>query len=269
MMYDKKLALTPNGNDSAFYRQVAESILLQQIGAEVIVAAPQELLYDTGISSEWLKGDNLLKRSTRFCHHLEIIFLQNRVIEKPITFLAEIDKLYVIADDIITYPNFGGDLKLSESIEELLWKAIKLRIPAHYYFIDGHELAAPHPKTDLKKRGVPERVAAKDEERRKYTSKLTVVRLDCDWSSSGLWDERGAMISYDYIDLPLSLIRHIIDWHEEFDATLETGQTDRWQKRHERKKHKIALKLQNTLGLNVDVQILTDQDWTSITSVAV
>jgi hypothetical protein len=68
MMYDKKLTITPNGNDAAFYRQVAESILLQQIGAEVIIAAPQELLYDTGISSELLKGDNLLKRSTRFCH---------------------------------------------------------------------------------------------------------------------------------------------------------------------------------------------------------
>ena len=37
------------------------------------------------------------------------------------------------------------------------------------------------------------------------------------------------MISYDYIDLPLTLLRRIIEWHEEFDATLDTGVSDEWE----------------------------------------
>ena len=112
----------------------------------------------------------------------------------------------------------------SDSIEELLWKAIELKIPVRHYSVDGFNRFSP--KACLEKRGVPERVAAQDKERKKHTSELTVVRLDCDWGSSGLWNERGQMIPYDYIDLPLPLVRRIIDWHEEFDATLDEGISD-------------------------------------------
>jgi hypothetical protein len=126
----------------------------------------------------------------------------------------------------------------------------------------------------LKKCGAPERVAAQDKERKERTAKLTVVRLDCDWGSSGLWDERGRMISYDYIDLPLPMIRRIIDWHKEFDATLDevtsdTGSSEAWDEKHEREKCKLALELQNSLGLNIAVQVMTEQGWKSIVSVPV
>ena len=246
-------------------RSVAESIILQQIGADVIVAAPGELLYDTSLS-EWLRRDNLLKPSMRFCRHLGSIFLQGGIIKEPITFLGQIDELYVVADDVTPNPNPGGDLKLSGSIEELLWKAIELEIPAHYYHIDGFSLS--NPETSLEKRSVPERVAAQDKKRKKYTSELTVVRVDCDWSSSGLWTERGQMIPYDYIDIPLSLIRRIINWHEEYDATLNEGISDEWEEKHEREKHQLALELQNTLGSGIVVQVMADKGWASIKSVA-
>ena len=242
-------------------RQVAESILLQQIGADVIIAAPEKLLYDTSIP-EYLKGNTLCKQATRFCQYLGSFFLQNGQIKEPITFLARIDELYVVADDITPNPNPEGDLALSDSIEELLWKATDLKIPAHYYSVDGFSLS--NPGTCLQRRNVPERVAVKDKARKKRTSDLTIVRLDCDWSSSGLWDELGRMISYDYIDLPLPLIRRIIDWHKEFDATLDTGFSDEWEERHEREKHEIALELQNALGPGIAVQVITEQGWTAI-----
>jgi hypothetical protein len=110
-------------------------------------------------------------------------------------------------------------------------------------------------------------VAAQNKARKEHTAKFTVVRLDCDWGSSGLWNERGGMIPYDHIDLPLSLIQRIIDWHEEFDATLDevvsgTGPSDEWHEQHERKKHEIALELQRSLGSSIDVQVMTGQDWT-------
>jgi hypothetical protein len=121
----------------------------------------------------------------------------------------------------------------------------------------------------LKKCGAPERVAAQDKERKERTAKLTVVRLDCDWGSSGLWDERGRMIPYDHIDLPLPLIRRIIDWHEEYDATLDevtsnTGPSEEWYEKHELEERKLALDLQKTLGPSTEIQVMTEQSWTAI-----
>lgn len=250
-------------------RPTVESILLQQIGADVIFAAPEELLYDTSIPG-WAGSDSLLKLAMRFCHHSGSIFLRNETLEGPISFLGQIDELYVVAADMRRQDRW--DLCLSDSIEELLWKAIDLKIPVHYYSCDGGGLS--NPETRLEKRGVPDRVAAKDKERRECTSELTVVRVDCDWGSSGLWGEEGKMISYDYIDLPLPLIRRIIDWHKEFDATLdevlsEAGPGDEWEERHEREKIEIALEVQNTLGVGIVVQIKTEQGWTPITAVTI
>jgi hypothetical protein len=241
-------------------RSVAESILLQQIGASVVIAAPEELLFDSSIS-EYLIRNSILKHAMRFCRQdVRIHYLQGREIERPIEFLARIDKLFIIADTITPNPVF--DLKLSGSIEELLWKALELNVPTEYYHIDGSHLF--NPEVCLKKLGVPARVAAQDKERETYTAKLTILRLDCDWSSSGLWNELGQMIPYDNIDLPLPLIRRIIDWHEEFDATLNADFSDEWDEKHEREKCEIARELQRTLGAGVVVQVMTDLGWTAI-----
>jgi hypothetical protein len=183
-------------------------------------------------------------------------------------FLARIDELSVVADDK-TRKGVAWDLNISNAIEELMWKAIESRIPTQFYGIDG--FCNGSLGTCLKERSVPVRVAAQDKERKELTAKLAVVRLDCDWGSSGLWDECGRMIPYDYIDLPLPLIRRIIDWHEEFDATLDevtshTGPSEEWDEKHEREERKLALDLQNTLGPNTEVKVMTEQGWKSTTS---
>jgi len=77
------------------------------------------------------------------------------------------------------------------------------------------------------------------------------------------------MIPYDYINIPLLLIRRIVDWHEEFGAALYEGVTDEWEEKHGREKREIALELQRTLGSGIDVQVMTAHGWTSIVSEAV
>jgi hypothetical protein len=249
-------------------RPVAESILLQQIGADIMIAAPGEILQDETAKTGWDYSSSLME-AMRFRNKdfLRPSSLRDGKIEWPIEFLARLDKLYVVAGDKAR-KDIPWDLALSDSIEELLWKALESKIPTTYFSVDGFQGGSL--ETYLEKRGVPERVAAKDNERKKYTSKLSVICVDCDWSSSGLWTEKGNMISYDYIDLPLPLIRRIIDWHGEFDATLDevisgTGPSDEWSEKHVREKREIALELQKTLGTGIVVQICTEEGWTPIT----
>ena len=96
-------------------RPVAEAILLQQIGADVVIAAPEELL----------KGDTLCRQATRFCRHSGSFFIKDGVIPEPVTFLAQLDELYVVADVV------------QEDFEELLWKAVDLKIPAYHCYEGG------------------------------------------------------------------------------------------------------------------------------------
>jgi hypothetical protein len=252
-------------------RPVAESILLQQIDADIIIVAPEEILHDQTAKTGWDYSSSLMEAMRfRNTDYLRAYRLRNGMIEKPIDFLARIDKLYVVADDK-TRKGIPWDLNLSNSIEELMWKAIATQIPTYFFHIDGFggEVGETIEKF-LEKNDVPERVAAQDIVRKEYTSKLPVICVDCDWSSSGLWTEDGKMIPYDYIDLPLPLMRRIIDWHEEFDATLDevisgTGPSDEWDEKHEREKREIALELQKTLGNDIIVQVCTEEGWTPIT----
>ena len=237
-------------------RPVAESIILQQIGAEVLIAATIE------------QSKTLCKQTMRYCQNWNGIFSYDGTIEYSISFLAHIDELYVVADGN-RREGIAWDLNISDSVQELLWKAIDLKIPAHYYSIRGTRFDSP--EVFLEKHGVPERVAAKDKERKEYTTALSTLLIDNDWSSSGLWSE-GKMISYEYIDLPLSLVRRIIDWQEEYDETLDDitsgkGWSDEWVERHEREKREIAIELQNTLGSGIVVEIKTEQGSTPIMSV--
>jgi hypothetical protein len=248
-------------------RPVAESILLQQIGADIMIAAPENLLRDT--KSVWSTQDFSLESSMRFCNqHLGSHILRNETMDEPVDFLARIDEMYVVADDK-GRKEIPWDLNLSDSIEEMVWKALEFKIPTTLFSVDGFQQGSL--EICLEKHGVPERVAAQNKAKRKYTSELAVVRLDCDWSSSGLWNERGQMISYDCIDLPVPLIRRIICWYEEYDSTLDEatsgiGPSDEWEEKHEREKRDIALGLQKTLGASIVVQIRTEQGWIPITS---
>jgi len=247
-------------------RITAEYISLQQIGIRIILAAPENLLYDTSATA-YLTRPGLLHHSMRFAQPCGGSFLRDGVISDPITFLAHIDELFVVADEEIGQ---GFDLKLSDSIEELLWLALEFKIPAHYYPYEITPLG--NYEGCLEKRGVPARVSAKRQRREEYTRSLKVIKVDCDWSSSGLWTQNGENISYDLLSLPLPLIRRIIAWHADYDGILDevmanTGPSEHWWAEHEKEQIEIAKELQEELGPTVSVKVGYDKNAKTITEI--
>jgi hypothetical protein len=236
-------------------RTGAGYIALQQIGARVILAAPENLLYDKSVPA-YLTHPGLMKHSLRFAQFGGDIFLWDGVMAKPITFLAHIDELFIVADD--DRESQGFDLKLSDSIEELLWMALELKIPAHYF--DNGITSLGNPEVCLEKRGVPARVSSKRQYREEFTRSLKVIKVNCDWGSSGLWTQDGKNISYDLLALPLPLIRRIMAWHADYDGILDevvanTGPNEQWWANHEKEEIEIAKELQKELGPSVSVMV--------------
>lgn len=230
-------------------RTWAESLLLQQINAEVVVVAPMTLAHE-----EWMRS------ATRNCSEWTIEYFQDGRLDGPMRILARVDELLVVADEKST--GRGFDLKISESIENLLWRAHLLQVPTKFFLVDGAQLLTPEPS--LEARGVPERVAAQDRARDSFTRRLEELRVDCDFGSSGLWNSQGQMLSYDLLSLPFPLVKRLAAWQRDFDETQDppASSNDAWSKNHERDKREIATELQATLGAASRVKIFCDGRWT-------
>lgn len=157
-------------------REVAQALLAQKIDAHAVIVAPKELATD-----DWVR------HATRRCRDWTAHYLHDRRLDNPIEILALTDELCVIAD--AQTPTSGFDLKLSDPVEDLLWLAIDLGVEATYFHVDRTRLW--NPGDCLRKRGVPDRVAARQSRRAAFTRELTAIGLDNDFGSSGLWDDQG------------------------------------------------------------------------------
>lgn len=232
-------------------RDVAQALLPQKIGARVFIVAPKEL-----ITYEWIT------HATRYCRDWTVRYVNDRKVDDPIEILSVTDELCVIADGIT--PKFGFDLKLSESAEDLLWLALTNKVEAKLYFIEGSQLS--NPETSLAKRGVPERVAARQTKRAQYMRQLKEIRLDNDFCSSGLWSAEGNMLGYDLLDLPFHLVRRIASWQRDYDDTIDPPYIgdDAWWDRHKQEALAIARVLQQTLGPAVEVKRYFVDSWLTI-----
>lgn len=226
----------------------AESLLLQQINVDVFIVTSKELA-----SEEWVKA------STRNCRNWAIQYLHDGQLDKPIDVLAHIDELCVIADEKST--SRGFDLKISSTMEDLLWLALRHQVPAKFFFIDGTQLG--NPETCLNARSVPERVTKQDKLRESFTHQLEEIRVSCEFSSSGLWNSRGQMLGYDCLSLPFSLARRLAAWQMDFDETQfpPASGDDAWWENHEREEIEIAKELQDSLGTNIRVKVFLDGQW--------
>lgn len=235
-------------------REVAFTLLMQQIGAHAFIVAPKELA-----TNAWVK------QATRYCRDWTVRYVYDGKLGDPIDILAEVDSLHVIANE--PRPKSGFDLKLSEPVEDLLWLAFGFGIEAKYYHIDGGRLS--NPDLCLKKCGVPERMAARQAQRAAFTRQLREVRLDNDYGSSGLWDEEGKMLGYDLLDLPFPLVRRIAAWQRDYDDTVTPPDegSDEWWKRHENEAVEIARELQAALGANTVAKLYRKQGWMSVDEV--
>lgn len=232
-------------------REVAQSLLAQQIGKHAFIFAPKELATDT-----WVM------HATRYCREWRVRYVYDGKLDEPIDILASVDELCVIANE--PTPKSGFDLKLSDSAEDLLWLALDLGVKVRYFQVERTQLM--NPDTCLQKRGVPERVAAKKAQRAAFTRQLKEIRLDNDFYSSGLWDERGRMLGYDRLDLPFSLVRRIAAWQWDYDNTMNPPDMgdEAWWERHEKEALDLAKALQMALGENTVVKLYRKQGWMSV-----
>ena len=204
-------------------RDVAEFIIRQNIDADIFIAAPKDLLYSKSVKFDQKDGF-LLTQAMQYNHCHEIRFLHEGVMNEPIAFLANIDELIVVANEKWSKDDRG--LLLNESVEDLLWLALELQIPAQYYFVDRMRLC--NPKSSMERSGVRQRVAMKKAARAAYTRQLPDLNIFPEWSSSGLWRIGGGMIQYDNLDVPLALIRRVVAWQKEYDGTLNIEKNDEW-----------------------------------------
>lgn len=184
-------------------RDVAQSLLAQNIGAFARIIAPAEVA-----TTEWVK------QATRYCYGWTFLDLSGRTLDSPLELLALTDKLVVVVNEKAPETVFG--LQLSESAEDLLWLALELGVETAYLHIDGTLL--PTPQLGLGKHGAPGRVAARKAQRAAFTHKLKEIRIYNDYCSSGLWEDGN--LHYDLLDLPFPLVRRIARWQQDFDDTV-------------------------------------------------
>jgi hypothetical protein len=232
-------------------RNVAHGLLSQKIGARTFIVAPKELATD-----EWVK------QATRHCRDWTVRYVRDSEVSDPIEILSVTDELSVIANEIT--PKSGFDLKLSESAEDLLWLALVFEVKAKYYFVEGTQLS--NPDSSLIKRGVPERVAARQKRHAEFMHQLNEIRFDNDFCSSGLWGANGKMLPYDLLELPFPIVRRIAAWQRDYDDTMNPPDMGdkAWWDRHEQEAINIAVSLQDALGSDITVKLYQGEGWQAV-----
>ncbi len=232
-------------------RDAAMSLLGQKTDWHACIIAPKELATD-----DWAR------QAAQYCQSWQARYLHDYQLSDTIEALALIDELNVIAG--VTVTDAGCDLKLPKALEDLLWLADEYRIESRYYSVDP--MREMNPKHALVKRGVPERMTAWQTQRTTFTRQLTEIRLDNDFGSSGLWNDRGQNLSYDLLDLPFPLVKRIAAWQYDFDETVNPPDEvdEAWWQRHRQEKVEIAKELQSALGPGTTVKLYGRDGWLTV-----
>ena len=233
---------------TAAARDAAAAVLRQHTGGRLVAVCPNSVADIDWLCEVAPHGRSLGKFDA------DSIWLDN-----PISILAELDALHVIADA----PTPSLELAITEPVEDLLWLALELGIEAHYHHLDGTPL--PDVETCLKRRGVPARAMERRRLRQAHASTTTVLRLDNDYGHSGVSGEHGGRLDYDDLDVPFWLVRRIAAWQRDFDDTCTPPDKSNaaWQARHAEQELEIALAMQAALGSRTDVQIFRQGRWLS------
>ncbi|MBW7863229.1 MAG: hypothetical protein H3C30_02315 [Candidatus Hydrogenedentes bacterium] len=243
---------TRKGVGIVFSSPVAQAwaghLALQQINADIILVAPEDL-----IPREWRDY------ATRNAQKCSASFILDDNVREPLALLAQIDELYVIADGCDSNERQG--LNVSESIQVLLWESLALGLPTRYFYPDSTELG--NLESSLGSPKASEHLAMRVREREAYTSQLKEIRVECDFFSSGLWDSRGRMLGYDHLSIPFPLARRLAAWQRDFDYTVNPPEPtdDGWWECHEREQVNIAREIQEALGSSPRVMIFRHSQW--------
>lgn len=135
-------------------RPWAESLLLQHPHARAFILAPTALA-----TNEWIK------KATINCSGWTFRNLERGKPNESTELLSEIREFFVVSNEKFPW-NARVEPRISEAIEDLLWRAHLLQIPIKFCYIDGHNTDTPI--AYLKARGVPERIAEQDKHHRPF-----------------------------------------------------------------------------------------------------
>jgi hypothetical protein len=239
-----------------------ESILTQLVDVHVVIVALNSLIYDKNTSAFSING-RALEDIACNCASFSAHNLEGNDLSGVLSFMAIIDELYVISGNDADNKTFD----FPPFVEELLIRAKSAGLPTQFFDKSGLDCANvmfEHVHEDAY-----ERVALKDAQRKNFNQFLSVVRMDNDWSASGLSDEKLRMISLDSLYLPYYINRMVGKWQDDYEATFDevmkgTGPSEEWDERHEERARVIALEMQKFFGDSITVQVCGDGGWVDI-----
>ncbi|PVE42932.1 hypothetical protein [Limnohabitans planktonicus] len=219
---------------------LVQDLLRQQVDADVLLIDVDKLLqYEQ------------LKPFERYARNLVQHLGWRECLDTPVETLARTDELHVLAATHDQRESLG----VSEGLTLLLALAHIFQTETVFHtsrgilmnFTDLPSFKSASKKAEQMLLEVEAHLPLMDE-----------IHVWCDFYASGLWDKRGAMLSYDIETLPWDLIRRLSAWQWEHDCTIDPPQhmgSDAWWDNNFAQSCAIAREVQDAVGPQVQVMV--------------
>jgi hypothetical protein len=219
---------------------LVQDLLRQQVDADVLLIDVNKLLqYEQ------------LKPFERYARHLVQHLGWRECLDTPVETLARTDVLHVLVAPNDNHASFG----VSEGLSLLLAFAQIFNTETILHSSGGILMNF----TDLP--GFKTASAKAEQmllEAKAHLPLMDEIHVWCDYYASGLWNKRGAMLSYDIKTLPWDLIRRLSAWQWDHDCTIDPSQhmgSDAWWDNHFAQSCAIARDVQDAVGPQVRVMV--------------
>jgi hypothetical protein len=219
---------------------LVQDLLRQQVDADVLLIDVNKLL-----QYEQLEPFNRYARQV--VQHLG----WRECLDTPVETLARTDVLHVLVAPNDDNASFGASegLSLLLAFAQIFQTETDLQTSGGILmnFTDLPSFKTSSAKAEQMLLGVKAHLPLMDE-----------IHVWCDYYASGLWNKRGAMLSYDIKTLPWDLIRRLSAWQWEHDCTIDPSQhmgSDAWWDNHFAQGCAIARDVQDAVGPQVRVMV--------------
>ncbi len=218
-----------------------KNLLLQQVGADVLLIDVNKLLLSDVLEDSKLGvRDVMLQMSWR------------DPLDEVLEVLARTDVLHVFEGPGSTREHTD----VSAAIMQLMGLADVLKVKTCFHLNEGGTLWNSMDLPGLKDAGCQARGLL--EAQSPHLNELDEIHVWCDFSATGLWNKRGAMLAYDTKVLSWGLIRRLSAWQRDYDFTFSPPEhmgTDVWWSQHTAQGLVLAKEVQRAVGPQVRVMV--------------